>query len=85
MDSTQTLEGYKKLRQDQAQLSVRLIATAPGSVFLDPQVRTSFLPGDNECHRGLFCKADAMYFCFFALTGQAEQRNAEEGYGNEEI
>jgi hypothetical protein len=28
-------------------------------------------------------KADAMYFCFFALAGQAEQRNAEEGHCNE--
>jgi len=54
-------------------------------VFLDTQGHTSFLPGDSECHRGLLCKADAMYFCFFALTGQAEQRNAEEGYGNEDI
>jgi len=61
------------------------VATASGSVLSDRHVNYHLSLVTTNAPADFLCNADAMYFYFFALTGQAEQRNAEEGYGTEDI
>jgi len=58
MDATQNLEGaIKSYGKTKPSWVFDPVATAPGPVFVDPQVHISSLPGDNECRRGLFVQS----------------------------
>ena len=86
MDATQNLEGaIKSYGKTKPSWVFDPVATAPGFVFVNHKSKIHLYLVTTNAAADFLCKCDAMYFCFFALTGQAEQRNAEEGYGNEDI
>ena len=60
--------------------SMTPVATAPGSVFVDPRLNTVSLP-DRACHRGLFCpNAPLQYFLACATLRASPRVECAAGY-----